>query len=255
MPRLPQKAPFQCPGCGFVQFEPPRLVSTFCQSCGDYYAVGRGISEPPPPLPPAAFAKRIEVRCHRCGSTHAVSPHAQSTLCPCCNSAIEMGDRTFLLPASRVVDIRGKLTIGPAGSLSSSWIVCGSAHIEGLVVGVLRSEGEVHLANTGVCACQITAPAILVDKNARVSLPLPAETGHLEVRGHLSGVIHCNGVVHVRRGGRLEAEVHARAVRVEKGGALIGSCHVDGAQPAEPSTQLANDDRDTTLWFRRLCPA
>ncbi|MCK9588823.1 MAG: polymer-forming cytoskeletal protein [Terrimicrobiaceae bacterium] len=164
-----------------------------------------------------------------------------------------MGDRTILSATSRQVDTRGKLAIGPAGSLSSSWIVCGSADIQGRIVGTLRAEGEVHLATGRVCACRIIAPSVFIEKNARASFTLPVETGYLEVRGHLAGIVHCRGVVHVRRGGRLEAEVHARSVRVEKGGALLGSCHVDGAQPDESGKSFP--DHREAVWPGHLCPA
>ena len=165
-----------------------------------------------------------------------------------------MGDMTILSPTSRQVEIRGRLIIGPRGSLSSSWIVCGAADIGGRIDGVLRSEGEVSLGAGGVCACRITAPAVVIDKKARMILTLTLETGHLEVRGHLKGTVHCRGIVHVRRGGRLEAEVYARAVKVEKGGALLGTCHVDGTQPAEPCKQVPTC-REDTLWPEQLCPA
>ncbi len=240
MPRLPQKAKFQCPCCGFFQMEPPHLISTYCQSCGEFYEVRRGAPALLPPAPAATATEKRTVLCHRCGSTHRVSPHAVNTLCPCCSSAIELGDVTILSSTSCRVDTRGKLTVGFSGSLSSSWMVCGSADIQGRIVGVLRSEGEVHLSTSRICACQITASSVVVEKNARASFTLPLETGHLEVRGHLTGIVHCRGIVHVRCGGRLEAEVHARSVRVEKGGALLGTCHVDGAQPGEPEKPGSN---------------
>lgn len=250
MSRLPQKARFQCPGCGFIQLEPPRLISTYCRACGDYYEVRqRAVTKTL--LPPLASQRdKRDVLCHRCGTTHHVAPHAINTICPCCNSAIELKDITILSATSRQVDTRGKLTIGTAGSLSSSWIICGSANIGGRIVGILRSEGEVHLSTSGLCACQITAPSVLIGKNARASFTLPLDTGHLEVRGHLTGIIHCRGIVHVRRGGRLEAEVHARSVKVDKGGALLGTCHVNGAQPEE----IPSIHRDA-IWSERLCPA
>lgn len=254
MPRLPQKAPFQCPGCGFVQHEPPHLISTYCQSCGDYYEVRSPLRKIRPGAREAATTGRRPVHCHRCDTVHHVSPSAVNTLCPCCNAAIHLGDFDIPSPASRAVDIRGKLTIGPAGSLSSSWIICGSAHIEGRVIGVLRSEGEVHLATRDACACKISAPSVWIEKHARASFTLPLETSHLEVRGHLAGIVHCRGIVHVRRGGRLEAEVYARSVRVEKGGALLGVCHIDGTQPLDSTPHPASETASVPL-PARLCPA
>ena len=251
--RLPQKARFQCPGCGFIQLEPPHLISTFCQSCGEHYEVRQKARPKTVPTPPASNSEKRAVLCYRCGKTHPVSTHAANTICPYCNSAIELRDMTVLTPTSRRVDTRGKLTISSAGSLSSSWIVCGSADIAGHVSGSLRSEGEVHLATIGVCACQMTAPSVVVAKHARASFTHPLETGHLEVRGHLAGIIHCCGIVHVRCGGRLEAEVYARSVKVDKGGALLGTCHVDETQPDESGKQLPSNHRDA-LWPKRLCP-
>ncbi|MFA7345301.1 MAG: polymer-forming cytoskeletal protein [Terrimicrobiaceae bacterium] len=256
MPRLPQKALFRCPGCGFAQLEPPHLISTFCQSCGGHYEVQQEDGTLPSPFPPAPAPRSASraVLCYRCGKTHHVSPHAVNTLCPCCNSAIDLADMEILAATSCRVDTRGRLVIGPAGSLSSSWIICGSADIEGRIVGILRAEGEVHLATSGACACQMTASSVVVAKNVRAKITLPLETGHLEVRGHLAGIVHCRGDVHVRRGGRLEAEVFARSVKVDKGGALLGVCHVNGTRPDEPGRLLPPTPRDA-LWSEHLCPA
>ncbi|MFZ4778679.1 MAG: bactofilin family protein [Terrimicrobiaceae bacterium] len=254
MPRPPQKTPFRCPGCGFVQLEPPHLISTYCQSCGDYYEVGKsGRVQAQATEQPSPVEKR-PVLCYRCGTAHQVSTYARTTICPCCSAAIELEDMTFLSAVSRPVDTRGKLTIGPEGSLSSSWIICGSAHIEGRILGLLRSESEVHLATSQVCACQITAPEVFIEKNARASFTLPVETEHLVVRGHLTGIVHCRGIVHVRRGGCLEADVHARAVTVEKGGTLLGTCHVTGTKPGESGNQSSTDHHNGP-WNGGLCPA
>ena len=252
MSRLPQKARFECPSCGSFQLEPYNLISTYCRACGDYYEVGAKAPAKQVPFPSSSSGKR-SVLCYRCEKKHHVSPRSVNTLCPWCNSAIELGDMEILSPVSRQVDIRGELRIGSAGSLSSSWIVCGSADIEGVIVGRLRSEGEVHMETSGVCACKIEAPSVIIGRKARASFTLPLETGHLEVRGHLTGIVHCRGIVHVCRGGRLEAEVYARSVKVDKGGALLGTCHVDGAQPEEPGNQLSTSPQ-STLWPELLCP-
>ncbi len=246
MSRLPRKIPSQCPKCGFSQPEPPQLISTYCRSCGDYYEVrhrGPEVSSIQPFVPQSRRRDRVEVSCYRCGGVHCVSQEARNTICPDCNAAIDLEDLSFLSPASRSVDTRGKLVIGPHGSLSSSWIVCGSASIQGAIVGRIISAGEVRIGTNEVCSCHMTAPLIVVEKNRHPTFTHPLQTQRLEVFGCLTGIIHCQGTVHVRRGGRLEAEVHARSVTVEKGGALLGECRVDG------------DTRISPVWGAPLCAA
>jgi len=234
----PKKKPFHCPKCGFVQLEPPHLISTYCRACGDYYEVMRpGASKRPnavfPPIPPIT-GQRKDVFCHRCGTTHSVSLHARSTICPGCNAGIDLVDIEFLTPASRPVDTRGNLFVGPEAALGSSWIICGSARIEGKVSGPLCAEGEVVLATKASLVCDIHAPSVLVDKHARVHLTAPVETDALVVKGHLAGIVRCRGLVRIMRGGSLEADVHARAVIVEKGGWLLGDLRIDRTQPHMP---------------------
>lgn len=211
--------------------EPPHLISTYCRSCGAHYEVaGRGISEPVlPPVPTLRpDANNRSIYCHKCGTSHPASPHARSTLCPCCNAAIDLVDVTFQSPASLRVDTRGKLHIGPDATLSSSLTICGSACIQGRIIGRLVSEGEVRIATNEVCACHIAAPVIVIEKNKRPTFTHPLHTERLVVFGCLTGIVHCRGVVHVRRGGRLEADIHAKAVTVDKGGILLGDCRVSG---------------------------
>jgi cytoskeletal protein CcmA (bactofilin family) len=163
-----------------------------------------------------------------------VSIHARSTICHGCNAAIDLTDLEFLSESSRPVDTRGHLHVGAEGKVNSLWIICGSARIEGRVSGVLRSEGEVVLATQGSMVCEISAPAVLIEKAARVQLTMPIETDSLIVRGQLSGVVRCRGPVRVLRGGLLAADVRARSVIVERGGELIGDLRVDNLQPREP---------------------
>lgn len=237
MRKPPHKASFRCPSCGFVQLEPPHLISTYCRACGDYYEVSRGGAHhrklKPSAIPLDKQAEyRKKVFCHRCGATHPVSSHARSTICPGCNTAIELKDVLFNSHASVPVDTRGNLFIGPQGSLTNSWIICGSARIEGQVTGVLRSEGEVHIATTRRCVCQITAPVVFIEKHAAAAFIQPIDTDHLIVRGHLTAVVNCRGTVHVLRGGRLDAEIRARGIVVDKGGTLLGDCLINERQPA-----------------------
>jgi len=254
MARIPQKTPSQCPACGYSQLEPPRLISTYCRSCGGHYEVAkqaRGTQAALPPLPSPARQQTAQVHCFQCGASHPVSARARCTICPGCNTSIELEDVTFLSPASRRVDTRGKLRIGPDGCLSSSWIVCGSARIQGRIVGRLISLGEVHVATNEACVCHITAPTIVIEKNCRPTFTQALHTQRLVVYGCLTGVVHCQGTVHVCRGGRLEAEVQARSVTVEKGGVLLGSCRVNGTSTIPETSSSASSNG----WAGALCPA
>ncbi|MEI6032687.1 MAG: polymer-forming cytoskeletal protein [Verrucomicrobiae bacterium] len=179
-----------------------------------------------PPIPPASEAPKRTVFCHKCQAKHWVSLSARTTICPGCGAAIGMEDVSFCSPASRPVDTRGNLIVSPGGCLSSSWIVCGSAQIHGRIIGRLLAEGEVRIGTSQTCACHITAPVIVIEKHASPVFLYALETEHLVVFGRLTGIVHCCGVVHVQRGGRLEAAVHARAVTVDKGGVLVGDCRV-----------------------------
>ncbi len=236
-----KKKPFQCPKCAFVQLEPPHLISTYCRACGDYYEVPRvsGASKPSvlPGLPLTKQSRR-DVVCHRCGTTHSTSRKTRITMCPGCNASISLEDEEFLGPASRPVDTRGHLHVGPQGCLTSSWIICGTARIEGRVSGKLLGEGEVVLAARQLLVCHVTAPSVVIDKHARTSLPVPVCSDALIVRGHLAAPIRCRGRVHVMRGGRLTGEVHARSVAVERGGVLEGDCFVDPGQPEELAQEI-----------------
>lgn len=230
------KKEFQCPSCAFVQLEPPHLISTYCQACGSYFEVKRpGATQGNQFFPPVpqTNGRRRSVFCHRCGTTHEVSEYARTTICGTCSAAIDLEDLVFLESASRPVDTRGCLHVGPGAIVSHSWLVCGSARIEGRVTGPLKCEGEVTFATTGSMVCQVSAPSVVIEKGARVHLTLPMETDSLLVRGELSGIVRCRGMVTVWRSGVLDADVKARSVVVEKGGRLDGNLCVDTAQASQ----------------------
>ena len=232
MAKIPRKALSRCPDCGFEQLEPPELVSTYCRACGSCYETALGAHfrsglEPAIHAVPAdPDLPRKGVFCHRCGTSHQVSTGARNTICPGCSACIDLADIGILSPSSQPVDTRGKLYIGPDGSLSNSWIVCGSARIDGNVGGVLRSEGEVVIATVKPCQCQIMAPSLVIGKHSAIRLTSPLETGSLVVRGRFYGAVNCRGTVYVARGGHLEADISARSIVVEKGGFFVGGCQV-----------------------------
>jgi len=246
MPPLPPKSPFRCPVCGFVQLEPPHLISTNCRSCGAHYlATAEGVRSSGVTELPSFTGKKQEagkpVHCLKCGRTHQVSQKAQSTICPGCYAPIELIDVNITGPSSRAVDTRGLLKIAAKGSLSNPWIICGSARIEGAFNGHLRCEGEVRLNMQKPCSGRITADSIIVEKRAAIECSQPLEADRITIQGTLRAPIHCNGIIQILSGGCLEGPVTSRAMVVEKGGFYLGECRIQTPAVVEPSvgdTQL-----------------
>ena len=238
MPTLPPKSPFRCPVCGFVQLEPPHLISTNCRSCGAHYEVSKsaqvtasGTTE----LPSFSGKKQDAgkpVHCLKCGRTHNVSNKAQSTICPGCYAPIELIDVSITAHSSRAVDTRGHLKITSKGSLSNSWIVCGTARIEGSFNGHLRCEGEARFSMQKNCTGSISAGCVLVEKKTVLECAHPIDADRVIVEGTLNGTIKCRGIVQVGKSGKLEGPVEALAMVVEKGGIYYGECRIK--PPAVP---------------------
>ena len=228
MPVSPRKAPYTCPECGFVQQESTHLISTYCRSCGSYYEVRAAGRDKRPAAPPRPATPRVlrTVQCHRCGETHEVSSHAQSTICPGCNTSIQFEDVVVSSNVSRPIDTRGKLIIEATGHLANNLTVCGDATIFGKVSGALHCEGTARLHTVGKLNCRITARTLIIEKGARVQFVHPVETGTLEVLGEASGRFEVDGKVRIGKGGVLEGKFHARAIIVD-GGSLLAESSVE----------------------------
>jgi cytoskeletal protein CcmA (bactofilin family) len=179
------------------------------------------------------------VHCLKCGRTHQVSQKAQSTICPGCYAPIELIEVNITGPSSRAVDTRGLLKIGPKGSLSNPWIVCGSARIEGAFNGHLRCEGEVRLNLQKPCTGRISAESILVEKKSSIDCSQPLEADRITIQGTLRASIQCKGIIQILSGGSLEGPVTSRAMVVEKGGIHIGECRIQPPAAAEPPAEVA----------------
>ncbi|MBU6181502.1 MAG: polymer-forming cytoskeletal protein [Verrucomicrobia bacterium] len=238
MPSQPPKSPFRCPVCGFVQLEPPHLVSTNCRSCGAHYeASAEGVRAAGASELPNFIGKKQEatrpVHCLKCGRTHMVSQKAQSTICPGCYAPIELIEVSINASASRAVDTRGHLKIGPKGILSSNWIVCGSARVEGTFHGHMRCEGEARLALQKPSPGRISAGHLVVEKKSRAEFRQPVEGDAITVEGELNADVRCSGIVRVLKNGRLEGRIETTSLVVEKGGVLHGPCVI--RPPAKPA--------------------
>ena len=250
MPSQPPKSPFRCPVCGFVQLEPPHLVSTNCRSCGAHYeASAAGVRAAGATELPNFIGKKQEatrpVHCLKCGRTHMVSQKAQSTICPGCYAPIELIEVAINASASRAVDTRGHLKIGPKGILSSNWIVCGSARIEGTFTGHLRCEGEARVAIQKPSEGRISAGHLVVEKKSRAEFRQPVEGDAVTVEGQLNADVRCKGIVRVLKNGRLEGRIETTSLVVEKGGVLFGPCVI--RPPAKPEPSLDQEPAETEV--------
>jgi cytoskeletal protein CcmA (bactofilin family)/ribosomal protein L37AE/L43A len=231
-----RKAPFRCPLCGFVQLESASLFSTYCRSCGNHYTVAPEGKTPAQAKSGSLVTRAVkkivsrpprEVKCHHCGTVHEVSGHARTTICPGCTASIELVDVRFDSIASRAIDTRGKLHIGPEGHLNNESIICGEALIEGKLSGRIQCERTLHLACIARIQCRILADEVVVEKSAKVVVTVPIETRSLVVLGSLQASVVCSGKVLVARGGVIDGEVRARAIVVDPGGTFTGRSLID----------------------------
>jgi cytoskeletal protein CcmA (bactofilin family) len=224
-----------------VQLESPSLVSTNCRSCGAHYEVTAsdqvraGGETSLPSFAGKKTGQGKSVHCLKCGRTHEVSQKAQSTICPGCYAPIELIDVSINESISRAVDTRGHLKLGPKGIIGNSWIVCGTARIEGVFNGHLRCEGEVKLAMQKPCPGRISAGSVIIERKSQIDSAHPIEADQFAIEGKLRAPVVSRGVVRVLKGGWLEGTVTAPSMVVEKGGVFVGDCRIQAApKPAPP---------------------
>jgi cytoskeletal protein CcmA (bactofilin family) len=236
MPFVPRKAPFRCPHCGFVQEEPEHLISTYCRRCGSHYEAAatspnrtlfggfqravRQSGKRPSLLPGRT------VLCHRCGKSHKVSRHARTTLCPFCNTAIDLCDVTISSTTSRPIDTRGNLFITPSGYVCSALTVCRGAHIAGRISGMLVCEATLRITCSERLSCQVSAASLVIEEPARLELTSPIRSGDLTVYGRAIGNFECAGQILIVRGGVLEGRISASSLKIEPGATLLAECFI-----------------------------
>ncbi|HEY5792698.1 MAG TPA: polymer-forming cytoskeletal protein [Chthoniobacterales bacterium] len=229
MARRIRKISADCPKCGHRQSEPEDFISTLCQGCGETFHQ----SPRPPGRPSAApLFKRPPrlIHCHRCGRLHEASPFAEATSCPQCNSRIQLGPVRIESHASRVIDTRGDLTIGPEGYLNTTATYCTNATIHGRISGFLLCEKTLTLDMKGRCQARIEARSVIIERHAELSFYFPIRTHELIVRGRASAVVHCSGGVWVKKTGQLEGEIRAHSFQVDKGGRFQGRLAVNAPE-------------------------
>lgn len=243
MARRIRKIDATCPKCGHSQPEPAHFIATICRECGETFprvpVPVAGASAPsrlarliPEKLSPAQLFKRPPrvVHCYRCGRDHEVSPYAHTTLCPRCNSHIQLENILIESHASRPIDTRGDVLVNADGYLNTASTYCTNAMIQGRISGFLICEKTLTLNARGRCQARIEAQTVIIERDADLEFYFPIRTNELIVRGRANAVIRCSGVVGIRRTGHLVGEVRSRSFQVEKGGVFQGQLTVNAQE-------------------------
>jgi cytoskeletal protein CcmA (bactofilin family) len=123
---------------------------------------------------------------------------------------------------SRAIRTHGEVHVTPSGDLSSSSVVCRSAVIQGKLRGSLQCIEKVEFRAPVKVHGKVTASAVLIGKKADVQFFRQLKVGSIEVRGKMSGEIVAETVVTIRSTGKLDGNVVARSINVEKGGTFSG---------------------------------
>lgn len=248
MGRSIRKEAVFCPSCGHSQLESRHCLATICNACGGSFKPGAHRANGRPPSGFFSNAKPLfhkpprPVHCYRCGTEHAVSAYAETTLCPGCGGQIRLADFVISEPSSRNVDIRGKLVVEKNGSLSALYAICRSARIEGRISGVLLCEDGVVLGRVGRSRVRIDAESVLIERRGMLSTPFAVTTGEIVIAGELTADIFCWGTVVIKRTGRLRGDVRAKSFRADKGSVFQGALSIHRDQRPKRELALAKAD-------------
>jgi cytoskeletal protein CcmA (bactofilin family)/DNA-directed RNA polymerase subunit RPC12/RpoP len=256
--KSPAKANVECPHCGFKQMEYAAAKSTICRQCGRYF-------NPSTPSPGLKFREKEEtagaqgpfkkfdglwgrranrvVACFECKRKHEVSDAATSTNCPGCSAHIDLRDYKITTSFSRSIRTRGELYLTSKGDLSSTSVICQSALIEGKLRGNLQCDESVTIIFTGKIPGRIAAKHVTVERKSDVQCFRRVRVDTIDIKGRMSGGIVATGAVTIHKTGRLEGNVTAKSIAIEKGGIFSGQLVIGEAALAQgellPTEKLA----------------
>lgn len=226
-PRIAKKA-VTCPQCGATQQESPGVISTFCRSCGQHFELGGRKPKTKAaarPTPPAAADARPAPTPSRAPSR--LAPVAE-LLRPTWERVCAAAEPWILRYEPQIARLRalyerwrppefkrirchecGRLHEVPRLAASTSCPNC-NAHIdlqdiliERRVSRVVRTRGILTIKKFGYLNNQTTI------------------CGEADIGGGAAGKIFCDGETRIRTNGRLNCEIGARRVRVEKGADVV----------------------------------
>ncbi len=228
--------------------------STLCRQCGKHFVIATQPAEPKAKVVSEggggaglSLRQRFEgmwnrpritsVACFDCGTRQELNSAASSTICPSCSVHMDLRDYKINGSFSRSIRTHGEVHITSSGDLSSSSVVCRAAVIDGKLRGSLQCAERAEFRATGKVQGKLIAPEVLIGKKANVQFFRQLQVGSIEIRGTMSGEILAETVVTIRAAGRLEGNVVARSINVEKGGTFSGQL-VIGRQTLEQAELL-----------------
>lgn len=258
MIKSPAKANVECPHCGFKQMEYAAAKSTICRQCGRYFnpsgpRPGLKLGWKEEPAGPQGPFKKLDglwnrrgsrvVACFECRRKHEVSDAATSTNCPGCSAHIDLRNYKITTSFSRSIRTRGELHLSSKGDLSSTSVICQSALIEGKLRGNLQCEESVTINYTGKIPGRIAAKHVTVERKSDVQCLRRVRVDTIDIKGRMWGGIVATGAVTVHKTGRLEGNVTAKSIAIEKGGIFSGELVIGEAALAQgellPAEKLA----------------
>src|SRR5438093_1164555 len=143
-----------CPHCNAKQLESAYAKSTFCRKCGRHIDLrkftaasdqpGAGSQEPSALEKFTRLFKREEfrkIRCYHCNAPQTASSFAKSGSCTQCGGYIDLQDYKIAGNYSRSIQTQGTITIARGGEITSTKIVCHTAHVYGKVHGNVLCTG------------------------------------------------------------------------------------------------------------------
>ena len=174
-----------------------------------------------------------EVRCFSCESQQTVSSFAESGSCAHCGTYMDLRDFKINGNFSRAVQTHGTLTVGKSGDVTSSKILCGEALIFGKVHGNLQCTGTARVRMNGRVTGAIEARTLIVEKRSEIEFVRPLRVTAIEIEGKVSARIYADSVK-VSQTGELDGSVHAKSIKIEKGGIFHGDLFIGQGELEQP---------------------
>ncbi len=236
------KVALTCPFCGFKQLESPYAKSTFCRKCGEHYEPGRTKpilrNERPSFLARVskliAGSKTREITCFDCGAVQTVSSSSTSSLCPQCSAYIDLSDFKINGAYSRLIQTQGVVSVGAKADVTSSRVACREATIKGKVRGNLLCTGTARFNLKGKITGAVEARHIVIEKRSEVEFVRPLKAKSIEIAGTVFANLKIDGTVTITKRGRLQGNIQARGIVVEKGGVFLGELIIgNGGEPVQ----------------------